>query len=149
MQFKTPLGDANAVGVITVVLIFAAITEVELQPLSVFKTLTVKLPPLVLVTLVEEVFGEDMLEPPGPLHVILYKGVLAVVDKVIAEFKHVITPPVLGVLVVVLLIGAIVIVVKFLQPFKVDVTLILYVPPTLTPALTEFTPLTTLGPDHV
>lgn len=149
VQFKTPLGDANAVGVITVVLMFAAITEVEVQPLSVFSTLTVKLPPLVLVTPVDDVFGEDILEPPGPLHVILYNGVLAVVDNVMAEFKQVITPPVLGVLVVVLLIGAIVIVVKFLQPLIVDVTLMLYVPPTFTPALAELTPLTTLGPDHV
>jgi hypothetical protein len=66
-----------------------------------------------------------MLEPPGPVQVILYIGVVAVVDNVIAEFKQVITPPVLGVLVVVLLIAATVIVVKFLQPFMVAVTLML------------------------
>lgn len=102
VQFKTPLGAAIAEGVITEVLILAAITEVDVQPLIVFKTLTVKLPPLVLVAPVEEVFGELMLDPPGPVHVIIYIGVVAVVDKVIAEFKQVITPPVLGVLVTVL-----------------------------------------------
>jgi hypothetical protein len=51
---------------------------------------------------VDEAFGELMLEPPGPVQVILYIGVVAVVDNVIAEFKQVITPPVLGVLVTVL-----------------------------------------------
>jgi hypothetical protein len=114
-----------AVGVITEVFMLAAITEVDVQPLIVFNTLTVKLPPLVLAAPVDEAFGELMLEPPGPVQVILYIGVVAVVDNVIAEFKQVITPPVLGVLVVVLLIAATVIVVKFLQPFMVAVTLML------------------------
>jgi hypothetical protein len=91
-----------AVGVITEVFMLAAITEVDVQPLIVFNTLTVKLPPLVLVAPVDEAFGELMLEPPGPVQVILYIGVVAVVDNVIAEFKQVITPPVLGVLVTVL-----------------------------------------------
>jgi hypothetical protein len=121
-----------AVGVITEVFMLAAITEVDVQPLIVFNTLTVKLPPLVLVAPVDEAFGELMLEPPGPVQVILYIGVVAVVDNVIAEFKQVITPPVLGVLVTVLFcvaktveLAEPVIVVKFLQPFMVAVTLML------------------------
>ena len=114
-----------AVGVITDVLMLAAITDVDVQPLIVFTTLTVKLPPLVLVAPVEAVFGELMLDPPGPVHVILYTGEEAVVDNVMAEFKQVITPPVLGVLVVVLFIAAMLIVVKFLHPLIAAVTLIL------------------------